>query len=667
MSAFSQKMRYNNVLCYRILGIAAAVICLAVLVMSFLRPKETYKTYDINVYTEDATIIPLALSKGSVASFCYETDKAVSGISPCLKWEGEDYPEGNVTMLVKGNRPAGEEYTYTLNVPINSELRESYSYTEFPDGEKLTGNLTLSFVYSGEGEVFLQCTDTDPDGGNNMFPLLSFAEKVSTYPLVFDARTILLMAILVLLVLPKGRHFAYERIKETGYKAERLFIPIVLIAGLLLIILTGTNQLSFDEQIHFGKAWNLSYVGEVYDTEASLRAKTLQIPTFSSLEEKRIITDELNAQNDYDKASIFSKSKMITYDERAYIPSALFLALSRLLHLPFSVQYAVGKIGNLLLYVLICALAIKKAKVGKSIVAMAALIPTSIFTASSYSYDPVVNCFLILGVTLAVNEIMSNDRIAPGRLIASLSCFVIGSYSKQIYIFLALIYFFMGDKKFPGKVRAYLFRLVLLVFCAFMMYEVVAPSYSLSSAANTIAHAGDTRVEGTSMAGQLEYILSNFGSYLVMLLKEMGVRLVSWFSGSYPFNVYGYLGMGSLITTLVWFVLFLFSSVFSPGREGRRDIGLKFRIVFSVMIIGMTMLIWTVLYMSFNPVGAPSIGGVQDRYFAPLFLSFGVILMNSKFYWKKDPKFYYYIIYGISFALLLYFDVKFALLPFYFG
>ena len=87
-------------------------------------------------------------------------------------------------------------------------------------------------------------------------------------------------------------------------KPEYAFAAIALTVGIHLILMTGTNQISYDEQTHVSKVWNLSYIGTVYDTEAVLELKTLRAPRFHNRWERELTESYLQGMPDYDTAEV---------------------------------------------------------------------------------------------------------------------------------------------------------------------------------------------------------------------------------------------------------------------------------------------------------------------------------------------------------------------------
>ena len=154
------------------------------------------------------------------------------------------------------------------------------------------------------------------------------------------------------------------------------------------------------------------------------------------------------------------------------------------------------------------------------------------------------------------------------------------------------------------------------------------------------------------MLAQIQYILSQPFTYLKLLLSSMFIRIYEWFSGENAFHMYGYMGTPGTIFTWLWFAVWGMAALISPREEKRGGIGTRFRIVTILMVTGMTAVIWTVLYLSFNVVGSQSIEGVQNRYFAPLFLPVGMCLMNGRIHWKWKEESYYKLLFGAATLIL---------------
>ena len=160
-------------------------------------------------------------------------------------------------------------------------------------------------------------------------------------------------------------------------KVEWVYAILSMTFGFLLILGIGTNQVSFDEQIHATSAYNASFLSEIKDTDASLLMKTLTIPSFSNMMERKEVEKYLDLANDFEHSAISTKSKFLPYDKRSYLPLSIGFAIGRTLSFSFAGTIMLGKMFGLLLYTMVCFFAVKISSQGKILVAAIALIQFS--------------------------------------------------------------------------------------------------------------------------------------------------------------------------------------------------------------------------------------------------------------------------------------------------
>lgn len=675
--------------------IALILISIITLIISQIHPNYSYKTLEHHVVAqEDEHTQYLSLEPGNVISFIFHSGKSgLNGIQPCFSRIPGTNPDGMIVIDAYNADTYPEDGCYLGQAvtQLVGDLDEAYSYAEFSNETPLKGDIRFEIRYEAGSDAsvypYLVISDKEFTGVDSITvfgptdrsesemhdiqgtPFMYYVKIVKTYPLVFDSRVLLAICIALLCIFPGKRESGSTRTIQKGFGIELPFFIVSMVLGLILIYLTGTNQISYDEQTHFYKTWNLSFVGNVYDTEAAVQGKTLTIPLFHGTEERAAIEQALDLANDYSSAPFFTQHTFVTFEKRAYLPNALFLMLGRFLGMPFHIQFMFGKLGNLLMYCLICALAIRLSRKGKSIICAVSMMPIGLFTAAQYSYDPMVNCFLILYCSLLINEFTADrsgkEKISPLHMTLMLISLMLGSYCKLVYALFGIPLLFLPSARFHGKKRSYVFKGAVILLMAFLLIEILIPSYGGTNAMDRIANAGDSRVEGTSAVGQLSFMLGNLGTYLGMLFGEIFGRFISWFTGSYPFINFGYMGSASLICTYIWFAIFIFAALFSPRVQARRMLSKKWYAINAITLFVMVCVIWSVLYMSFNPVGNPFIGGVQDRYFIPLFPLAALLFMNGRITLKISEKIYHALIITCSALLSAYCIFSLAFVPFY--
>ena len=414
--------------------------------------------------------------------------------------------------------------------------------------------------------------------------------------------------------------------ESIGAKPEWWFAAICFLLGSAMIWGIGTNQVGFDEHIHEKQAYELSFVGTVETTETAMQMIGMRLPWFTNLEERKLVEAYEQENHDYSWADLSHKSILVRAENRIYAGMALGFKLGRLFKLDFATTLALAKYGNLILYIIIMFFAIRLAKSYQMLMTTIALLPNSIFIASQINYDVVVNAFLLLGAVILTNELLNpNEKLKPLNLFVMLSCFMMGSISKPIYIVIALMIVFLRKSKFHNRTQEIFLKLSILAIVGLMLYNIVKPipfSGGERIVTDSLLYAGDKRTPGTSFMGQIQFILSSPLEYTKILLTSMGTMFYDYLIGRARFIGFAYLGAVSGIWTWLMILIGLFTTIFCVEQEKKQTIGKYYSFWNLLMIFGTSALIFTSLYISFNPVGDTSIEGVQGRYFIPLFLSF---------------------------------------------
>lgn len=417
-------------------------------------------------------------------------------------------------------------------------------------------------------------------------------------------------------------------------KPENVFAAASLLLGSLLIYAVGTNQIGYDEHIHMKEAYELSFSSTVLTTESAMQMEAASFPSFYSLEERRLVEEYAALNHDYSWANITRHSRFINYDDRSYLPAAAGFFLGRVLKLPFDWMIMLGKWINLLVYTAVCYLAVRLAVQGKALVCALALMPNCLFAAAGITYDSVVNAFLLLACVLTMNLFLDREgRITPLQTFAVLGAYAAGSTAKPIYALMAFILLFLSGRKFSGRTRQAVFKAAVLAFGFLMLYAFFFPPVSASGnfeVMGNLAYAGDRRTQGSSVLGQIGYITGHPLAYTGLLFTSMAGELWAYLSGGRAFIQYGYLGGLPVFWTWLGLAALLAAAVLSPEGEERKSAGRMYCIFNLLMVLCMSAVIWTSMYVTFTSVGSGTIEGVQGRYFIPLFFPFFSCLFQAR-------------------------------------
>lgn len=524
-------------------------------------------------------------------------------------------------LKLSGNFP--KEYSYTIKTKeYNSFDKESEEY--YSD----TVNSWFSDFYTNLNKkvTSIEITLNKVEDAELTAVSCSNRFEVNNYRVLFFLVTFSLLYCLL-----------FE--KKIYKKLEWLFVVYALIFGLLLIFYAQPVKNSWDEQIHFGNAYSLAFGRNVEWTEAAELTKNGETVTCNTKAEFAELRAYLNEKNDTVVYTEQKESLIPAYSSLAYIPQAIFINIASILKTSFSVLYALGKIGNLLIYILVMFWAIKLAKRKKLFLIFVALMPTPLFLAASYTYDTIVFSFITLACVLWANELY-NESINIRKIIGMVLLFAIGCFSKAVYIPMILIMLILpiaSTKK--KKDRIIVWTMILCITCLVML-TFVLPTLT-STMAGDLSFGGDSRGGATSVVGQLVSMVKHPMASIKLMVKSI-FELDNFRNLGYPeadnyfFGNLMFLNFANLgILTDKWSCVIIVLAgmlLLTPDQQNiryERKLSIMDKIIIAIAVIGTIGFIWLALYLSFTPVGETHISGVQARYYLPL-LYLGALIFNGK-------------------------------------
>lgn len=423
-------------------------------------------------------------------------------------------------------------------------------------------------------------------------------------------------------------------------KIEWYFAVFALSFGILLISLAQPMCNSWDEQIHFKRSYSIASGRTVRWTLSAQKIAERTNFNCNTKAEFAHLREYMN-QNDHEIVEEESRDSLfVSYQYLAYLPMALFLAVGKLIGLPFSVLFAFGKLGNLFLYVAVMFMAIRLAKNKKLFLAFIAMMPTALFQACSYTYDSIVFSFVTLGCVLWCREtFFGGENCHIPSIAGAAVLFVLGCLSKAVYIPVILLLILLPQlQKMPKKVKRMIGAGVLLAF-VLVMLTFVLPVLTNVLAGN-LSYGGDSRGGDTSAVRQVISMVKHPWESVKLMVgsvfsldnfRNLGnVETDHYFFGN--LMLLNYSSMGVLKDKWCVLLLPVMTLLLFQKEEGNERIalcGLWKRVLMWGIFAVIILLIWTALYLSFTPVGAMEIAGVQARYYLPL-LYLGALLVTNR-------------------------------------
>lgn len=416
-------------------------------------------------------------------------------------------------------------------------------------------------------------------------------------------------------------------------RVELFFLSSCLLLGSFLVFIAPpVTAISWDDEIHYDRALGLSYLGH---SEYSYADQLLVTKPWAAVnldhELLRESVDEVaeagasaEQSGEYMEqasfASPISKSSLTTVSTFGYVPSAIGLWVARVFHVPILVSFMFGKMGNLISYAVVVAFAIRIIPTKELSMMLIGLLPTSIFLASNYSYDPVVTSFLMLAAALVVREISRPlERLTIKSLLKIVTALFLGLAPKAIYFPVIGLLLLMPRAKFSSRTAYKRYIGFVVAFGLVMVLSFVLPMLFSAD-----AQAGDARGgSDVSASGQIAYILSHPLDYAYTLINFILGYISPVNSDMYSLS-FSYMGV-SLPVVLQWssalpFTVLVVGSLIDSPKTKTFGLSLCGRLWVLTIVASSIALVCTALYVSFTSVGSDTIAGCQARYLTPLLL-----------------------------------------------
>ena len=611
-----------------LLAALAAAFCLACFVLvwfQFLRssPEKSRSIYLNDEW--DAWTAPL--SDGLCQSQTFTTEgplygvgvmfrRLAPGVDGTLSVRLVDMESGETSMDLTGtiSQVTYDGYTaFSLAEPVTDGSRHVWRLEITAHYTAEPGQLALaksSQTAAGFGP--LQENGADADG---TLALLACVEQLGIGPVcgfwVLGIVCALPAAALTLLCLAKRR----------PGKAWLTFFAVLAIGLCYQFVLPAYS--APDEATHYHTAYALSnrWMGlSPTDPENNfIQRQCDELPEFSDYYTTaytyRYMLEHLTDRAPAQDACVESRVELLGGYRLPYLLSAAGITLARLLHLGGVATAMLARLGNLILFAAMAALAVWLAPTAKGLFAAFALLPMTLHLAGSFSYDSLLLALVLPFTALLLRCALQDTPVTTRQSIGlGVLCALIAPL-KAVYVPLCLLVFLIPAGQYASRrsriaTRAGVVGAAGLHFAWYNLTAVLNLFPALqTSAADTAAQAATYSLPYLLLhPGILLQLLCNtfFGHADADALSVLGGRL-------------GYLNLSEIPVSgllIVGFLLLLLLGCVPPEAETRRfSLQQRLLVVFVALCVlgalGVVCIYWT-------PADDRWIWGFQGRYLLPV-------------------------------------------------
>jgi hypothetical protein len=291
------------------------------------------------------------------------------------------------------------------------------------------------------------------------------------------------------------------------------------------------------------------------------------------------------------------------YPPTAYAPSAMALFVSRHLGLDMLTAFYAGRVASALAYVLLGAFAIWLTPAAKAGFMFVLLLPMALAQAASFSADAGVFALSALFCALLARQTWRDSPDLRALCLCAL-LLVMTAATKAPLIALVIPLVAVSWRRSP-RLAVALGMAVLVVF-AYWMDDFVM----------TAAQATRQKVVGDiDTARQLHFLLSS--PFTVLSIALHTIETHYWFYVTSLFGIFGWLD--TRLADWFYYIAFLCTSavLVATATEKQENL-LRCQVPFACGGVLAVALTFGALYLSWTPVGAAVVAGVQGRYFIPI-------------------------------------------------
>lgn len=324
----------------------------------------------------------------------------------------------------------------------------------------------------------------------------------------------------------------------------------------------------------------------------------------------------------------------VTTTPLAYLPSAIGIALARIFHFGTLPLLYLGRFFNLIFFVAMTTLAMRRMPFGKEVLFGTALLPMTIHLSASYSYDVMIMGCFFLFTAVSLDLAYEKERVRVLDVVLLAVLMAVAGPCKMVYAPMMGFCLLIPAAKFGDWKRWLLSAMAVggaFALAMFLVNRQVLTSYAVATEA-------DSFVEWASEPGYTLTLLIHQPQRLFQIFYQT----VLWQAQQYHLTMIG-ASLGNLDPVLdvpyvvvVTLSLCLLGLAFRKPGESLKISGGQ-RVWIGVVCAGCAGLVLLSMLIAWTPLSARVINGVQGRYFLPFLPVLLLALKNNTVVLTKNP------------------------------
>lgn len=646
------KFLYEN--CFKIVCVCILLILVVLgLCFTYVSKIKTYASTEKRIISVQYNVQENKVENGSSISQFFETNEQLKYFDVYFSKSDENGASEDTVNVKLVNDSTGsivqewERGQESLTEGLNR------FYIDSAERNNLTGRFTLSLEFSGKGQnssiSFFASSINQYNKGNLEINGISCNGDLAMTVYAGDNSFLYWMYVILAAGLIFSGVILFWMIFKENLRPEKIFIFAALVLGIAHMFVMPAYSTP-DERAHFATAYYYSNIvmgQDPVDEDGNVLVRNEDLLLNVENIRPHIGTYALIADNLFQGCT---DETMVSFDTTpldvpfwSYVPQTLGITVARLLGLGNIMLLALSDLLALLFYTGCVYAAIRLIPFGKGVLSVVSLLPMTLETAASFSYDVTVNglSLLFIGYVFYLayerNKADLRDWIVMAVLIFLLAPI------KVVYVLLALLCLLIPGQKTKrywigtaGIVAAGGISCLILRLTAIMNLAVVSGKGSMGTAQNTYTMAS-ILADPVRVVGVLYNTLCEQTDAIFAPLY--GQKLGYW-DVSVPY----YISFGFVIVLVLSLAM----------RENEKVLVKSWhKVLMFFLCAGMIGGITLSMMLDFTDVTDTMVRGIQGRYFIPFLPLLAFLFRGDKIVFKKPVDGYIVMaMYGLNYFAL---------------
>ncbi len=435
--------------------------------------------------------------------------------------------------------------------------------------------------------------------------------------------------------------------KKISLENVFLLISLPLCIMYIIAIPMGDNP---DEYAHFSRAYEITdgnlitKINENNDTGAEIPIEIVENSINFKSENYLEILNLIRKENS-GKKTFHGFYNTALYNCTSYISILPGIYIGRILNFPIILTGYLGRISNSIFWIILIYFSIKYNPFLKEFILFISLIPVTISEASAITVDGftfALSCFYISYILNLVynKKCMLNLK---SKMILFLISLII-SLCKIIYFPLCFLILLIPNEKYKSKREKYITNIFIIAFSIIinLIWLKIASRYLIKLN------------PGVNSKEQLKFVLSNPFNFIQIIFNTISIYCEEYIFSFFGRNV---AGTGSTSTIYIFSCIIIFINLISNLKDYIFEY--RFKIIVFIILLTITGLMFSSLYLQWTPVKSKTIEGIQGRYFLPYIILVPLLFLKSntenikKYDINKNINLYICVIFSYNMYMLI--------------